>query len=470
MENGKRQSGIPSEREDTELFSNPFERKFDRVVSPFQDFVNDSTTTSVLLLICTVLALIIVHTPWNDSYQTLLQYPLGVVLDDWSFQKSLHEWINEGLMALFFFMIGLEIKRELLGGELQNIRLAIPVIAASIGGMLVPALIYTAFNAGSSTSHGWGITLATDTAFAVGVLALLGRRVQSALAAFLLALAIIDDIGAVLVIAIFYTDTIIETHLILAVALLTGLMMLNLLGVRRPLPYLLGGFMVWLAMLESGVHATVAGILVALTVPARPRHGPYWFMRHARRLINRFEQLERQKQRQTSNNDNILAAEDQHAIVERVQDTAQKATTPLQLWERSLENPVTLLILPIFAIANAGVAIGPSTFSSLPGDPVTLGIILGLVAGKAIGITTFCWLALKSGFGDLPPTINLKHVMGIALLGGMGFTMSIFIAGLSFGNMPEQLQTAKSAILLASLIAGLCGYLWLRITSSEDVK
>jgi len=373
-------------------------------------------------------------------------------------------------MALFFFVIGLEIKRELLGGELQNVRLAVPVVAASIGGMVVPALIYAIFNAGTPASHGWGIAVATDTAFAVGILALLGKRVPLAVAAFLTALAIIDDIGAVLVIAIFYTETILKTHLIYAAILLAGLILLNLLGVRRPAPYFLGGGLVWLAMLESGIHATVAGILVALTVPARPRHGPYWFLRRTRRLIDEFEQLEQKKQQQKENNDNILGAADQHTIVEQVQDTAHKATTPLQLWERSLENPVALLVLPVFALANAGVPVNAAAVPAMLTDPIILGILLGLVVGKTIGISIFCWLALKSGFGYLPPAMNLKHVIGISLLGGMGFTMSIFIAGLSFSNSPEQLQVAKSAILLASLIAGLCGYLWLRITSTDKLK
>lgn len=470
MTHSKGQTKDSGESADAERFSNPLERKFDEVVSPFEDFIHDSTTASGILLICTIIALILVHTPWAEVYQTLLHTDLGITFGDLTFRKSLLHWINEGLMALFFFMIGLEIKRELLAGELRDIRRSIPVVFASIGGMIVPALIYFIFNTGTPASHGWGMTMATDTAFAVGVLALLGGRVPAALAAFLVALAIIDDIGAVLVIAVFYTQTIVTSYLLLAVLLLAVLVLFNLLGIRSPMPYFIGGGLVWAMMLQSGVHATVAGILVALTVPARPRHGPYWFLRRARRLIKEFENLEQRKQQQLNHTDNILAEGDQHKVVELVQDTAYKATTPLQLWERSLENPVALLILPVFALANAGVHISPDELLAMFSDSITLGVVLGLMLGKVTGITGCCWLAIKSGFGDLPPAMNIKHVLGIGLLGGMGFTMSIFIAGLSFGHTPEQLQIAKGAILIASLLAGICGYIWLRMIPVKNGK
>ena len=469
IETPHRKPTTPHKKADTERFSNPLERKFDDVISPFQDFIKDSTTASGILVICTILALVVVHTSWGDAYENLLHTSLGITFGGVSFQKSLLQWINEGLMALFFFMIGLEIKRELLGGELQDLRLTIPVIFASIGGMILPALIYFLINAETDAASGWGITMATDTAFAVGVLALLGKRVPQSLAAFLIALAIIDDIGAVLVIAIFYTDTIVREYLVLVVILLLGLMLLNLLGVRRSPPYLIGGGLIWLATIQSGIHATVAGILVAFTVPARPRHGPYWFLRRTRRLINEFENLELQKHHQELNSgNNKLTNDDQHAIVELVQDTASKATTPLQLWERSIENPVALLILPVFALANAGVLLSTHDFPAILTDPVTIGIVVGLVMGKLAGICGFCWLAVKTELGDLPQNMTFRHVVGIALLGGMGFTMSIFIAGLSFAGSHEQLQTAKASILLASLIAGISGYLWLRITSHKQ--
>ncbi|MEJ2567143.1 MAG: Na+/H+ antiporter NhaA [Gammaproteobacteria bacterium] len=449
------------EHKDDELFSNPMQRGFERILTPFQEFIRDTTTASVFLLICTIAALLIANSPLSADYSALLHTRIGVTVNGVGFSKDLHHWINDGLMALFFFVIGLEIKRELLAGELQNVRLAVPVLAAAVGGMIVPALIYAGLNAGTASESGWGIPVATDTAFALGILALLGRRVPAALAAFLTALAIIDDIGAVLVIAVFYSDAISVPHLMLAFLFLSGLVFLNLLGVRHAFPYLLGGGLVWLAMLESGVHATVAGVLVAFTVPARPRRGPSWFLGRARRLMDRFENLEQGKARRGQADAGILAAEDQHAVVERIQETAHEVTTPLQLWVRTLEGPVALLILPVFALANAGVPVKLSALPALLADPITLGIVLGLVVGKAVGITAFCWLAVKAGVGELSAAMNFRHVIGIGLLGGMGFTMSIFIAGLNFETSPGQLLTAKSAILLASLIAGIVGYLWL---------
>ncbi len=460
-------SGEEREHKDDELFSNPMQRGFEKILSPFQEFIRDTTTASVLLLICTIAALMIANSPLSAEYRALLQTHVGVIAGDVSFSKDVHHWINDGLMALFFFIIGLEIKRELLAGELQNARLAVPVIAAAVGGMIAPALIYAGFNAGTTSTHGWGIPVATDTAFAVGILALLGRRVPPALAAFLTAMAIIDDIGAVLVIAVFYSDAISLLPLLLAVVLLSGLVFLNLLGVRRALPYLLGGGMVWLAVLESGLHATVAGVLVAFTVPARPRRGPFWFLGRTRRLMDNFEKLEKSKARNGQGEAGILAAADQHAVVERIKKTTHEVTTPLQLWERTLESPVALFILPVFALANAAVPVKLSTLPALLTDPITLGIVLGLVVGKVVGISGFCWLALKSGIGELSASMNFRHVIGIGLLGGMGFTMSIFIAGLNFEASPGQLLTAKSAILLASLIAGILGYLWLYVVSSR---
>jgi len=250
--------------------------------------------------------------------------------------------------------------------------------------------------------------------------------------------------------------------------LLLVLVLFNQLGVRRAIPYLLVGGLVWLAMLESGVHATVAGILVALTVPARPRHGPSWFLRRTRRLVDEFEQLEQDKPAQEVSQDSILAKGKQHTVVERVRETAKESTTPLQIWERTLETPVTLLVLPVFALANSGVPIKLSQFPLLLTEPMALGVVLGLLLGKVVGISGFCWLALKSGLGELPEGMRMKHVVGIGVLGGMGFTMSIFIAGLGFDDDPRYLLIAKGAILLVSLLAGIGGYLWLRLIATEE--
>jgi len=437
-------------------YPKPLEARFERVLTPFQEFIRDQTTGSILLILCTVIALFIANSPLAHDYETFLEMHTGFVFGEWSFKMSVRHWINDGLMSLFFFVLGLEIKREILVGELKDPQQSLPVIAAALGGMLLPAAIFFAFNANSTMAHGWGIPMATDTAFAVGVLALLGRRIPLALITFLTALAIIDDLGAILVIAIFYTETISLPFLSLAGLLLIALAGCNAFGCRRPVVYIVVGGLVWLAMLGSGVHATVAGILVALTIPARPKRGATWFMHRTRNLIDEFENIEKESVRP------ILGEEQQHEVVERVQDTAEKASTPLRRWENFLEHPVALFIMPVFALANAGIPVSFKTLTSLGTDTLGLGIILGLVAGKSIGISLLTWFALRLHLGHLAQGITMRHIIGIGLLAGMGFTMSIFIAGLGFANTPEALVSAKTAILLASLIAGISGFLWLR--------
>ncbi len=428
----------------------------ERVVTPFQEFIKDQTSASVLLLLCTIAALIVANSPIAHHYEALLHSQAGFVFGDWSLKMSLRHWINEGLMSLFFFILGLEIKREVLVGELKQPQQSLPVIAAALGGMLIPAAIYIAFNTGSMSVHGWGIPMATDTAFAVGILGLLGRRVPLALITILTALAIIDDLGAILVIALFYTDTINLSALGTAGVLLLLLIVFNLVGFRHSLIYFIGGALVWLAMLDSGVHATVAGILVAMITPARPKREPRWFVRQARQLIDKFENLEEQTDRP------ILAEDEQHIVAERIQDTAEKVTTPLRRWERILEHPVALFVMPVFALANAGIPLEINALVTQKTEPLALGILAGLIIGKCAGIVSFSWLALRLKLGRLPARVNMRHIIGIGLLGGIGFTMSIFIAGLGFENNPEALLSAKTAILLASLVAGTSGYLWLR--------
>ncbi|MBT8123689.1 MAG: Na+/H+ antiporter NhaA, partial [Gammaproteobacteria bacterium] len=260
MDNKQKNSNYPK----------PLEESIERVINPFQNFIYNQTTGSFLLLFCTILALCIANSQFADDYETLIKTPVGIIFDEWSFKMSLRHWVNDGLMALFFFMLGLEIKREILVGELKKPQQFFPIVAAAIGGMLVPAAIFFAFNAGSMNAHGWGIPMATDAAFAVGVLVFLGRRIPAALIVFLTALAIIDDMGAILIIAFFYSETINTFYLSIAAMLLLFLAGCNIFGFRHPVVYFLGGGMIWLTMLNSGIHATVAGILVAITVPARP--------------------------------------------------------------------------------------------------------------------------------------------------------------------------------------------------------
>jgi len=324
---------IRQQARERDRIGTPFEKKLEDIMSPFQRFTHDQTTGSILLIICTLAALLIANSTLARGYESLLLTETGLVFGDWSLTMSLRHWINEGLMSLFFFVLGLEIKRELLVGELRGVRRSLPMIAAALGGMLVPALLYTAFTAGTPLVHGWGIPMATDTAFAVGVLALLRKHIPAGLTAFLTALAILDDLGAILVIAVFYTRTLNLSFLAAAAVLLVILIILNMLGMRRPSVYFLVGGLVWLAMLGSGVHATVAGVLVALTVPARPKRGPDWFVNQTHELADEFASLERESARP------LLGEEAQHAVAEQVQDTVEKATTPLQRWEGYLETP-----------------------------------------------------------------------------------------------------------------------------------
>lgn len=443
--------------------TNPLEKKLEKVLSPLQDFIANQTVASVFLLLCALLAIVLANSPAHDWYESLLQLHVGVFAGDWTLVKSVHHWINEALMALFFFIIGLEVKREFVAGELRDISRSLPVVLSAFGGMAVPAAIFLLLNFSSHTLNGWAIPMATDTAFAVGVLFLLGSRVPGSLTAFLTALAIIDDIGATLTIALFYTETISSEFVLLAAVLIASLVIGNILGVRNPGFYFVLGSVVWLAVLQSGIHATIAGILVALTVPARPKRSASWFARRIQKLVQDFQHREQQKPSAAT----ILADSKQHQIVERVQDTVEKVTTPLQRWERSLERPVALFVLPVFALTNAGVVIDTQSLVATFASPLGQGIILGLVLGKALGISLFCWLALRLKLGRLPENMQISHVVGIGLLAGMGFSMSIFINNLAFDSAPEIATVAKTAILLASLIAGTLGYLWLRIVSRE---
>lgn len=437
-----------------------------RAWSSFDAFIRDESIGSIILFACTVLALIIANSPWAAIYHGLVETYAMIEIGEHAVEGTLHHWVNDGLMVLFFFVIGLEIKREMMVGELKDARLALPVTAAALGGMVVPALIYYAFNAGTPEVHGWGIPMATDTAFAIGVLALVGRAAIVGGAAFLTALAIIDDIGAIIVIALFYSEDISFPHLLAAGGVFLGLVGLNISGVRRPGVYLFGGVVLWLVMLASGVHATSAGILAALATPARPRRHGLWLLRRVQRLMREFETRERERAKDLS----ILADQGQHAVIVNIEAAMEQATTPLQRWERALERPIALFVLPVFALMNAGVPLNIDMFADLWVDPLALGIILGLVVGKAVGITGGTWLALRFARGRLPAAMNMRHVLGVGLLGGMGFTMSIFIAGLGLDSGNDNLVTAKVSIICASVIAGVLGYLWLRRNNAVAVR
>lgn len=438
------------------------EEQFKKIISPFESFIQHEITGSAFLILCTLLAIVVANSSWSEEYLELIHFRLGIVAQDWQFDMTIKHWVNDGLMALFFFVLGLEIKQEMLVGELKDKSLAIPVVAAAIGGMLVPALIYSGINWGEISVRGWGISMATDAAFAVGILALLRKHIPSSLLTYLTALAIIDDIGAVLVIAIFYTESIQINYLIWSGGLFLFLILANTLGVRRSAFYIIAGLLLWVAMLNSGVHASISGILIALTIPARTSKKPENLSKiitpTLKKLNKRIDKVD---------GDGVLSDELQHQLIQQIQTHTKETTTPLQRWAHFIEQPVTLLILPIFALVNAGIILNPAMFPEMAGSKIVWGVMLGLVLGKSLGISFFCWLSLRFGIGRLPEGMNFSHVIGVSLLGGVGFTMSIFVAGLAFGEDLESINNAKSAILFASLIAGIGGYLWLRFVASQ---
>ncbi len=423
----------------------------EKLLSPLQEFLQQEASSGILLLVATIIALIWANSLWSESYHALWKDKLTFGYGNYELSKPLILWINDGLMAIFFFVVGLEIKREILIGELASFRKAILPVAAAVGGMLFPALIYAAFNHDKAGSAGWGIPMATDIAFALGVLALLGKRVPVSLKVFLTAVAVVDDLGAVLIIALFYTSEIVWLTLGVAAMLLMLLILCNLLGVRNPLVYSILGIGLWLAFLYSGVHPTIAGVLLALTIPSRARLNDKDFVKHSRAVLDEFES--------TDQGDGYLSLT-QRAALQTLEELAEHAETPLQRLEHSLHPWVAYGIMPFFALANVGVIIG-NNFLAAIADPVALGVILGLIIGKQVGISTFSWLIVKSKLAELPDDVNWWHIYGVSWLAGIGFTMSLFISDLAFGESPA-LESAKTGILCASLLAGIIGFLLLR--------
>jgi len=445
------------------IFHSPWEKSFDKILTPFEEFIHQQTTSGLLLMAAAVLALIMANGPFADAYAHFMHTPISLEAGSWSLKMSLHHLINDGLMALFFFVVGLELKREILVGELANLRNATLPIGAAIGGMVVPALIYFIINPEGDAAIGWGIPMATDIAFAIGALALLASRVPKALITFLVALAIVDDLGAVLVIAVFYTDTIALGPLAIAIGLFGLLLIFNMLGIRKTLPYLIVAALLWYALLQSGVHATLAGILGALSVPATPKYNPERFSEHVRELMQRFDASHQPGQ-------SIMTNDKLRAVVQTLENGVHSVEAPLQRLEHVWHIPVAYLVIPIFALANAGIPMEFNSLGETLTHPVTLGVILGLILGKFIGITGVCWLLLKMDLAVLPKDTRFTQIAGVSLLAGIGFTMSIFVAELGFAGQAEYLLMAKTGILAASVLTGIAGFIWLYLVSKPADK
>ncbi|MBC8870106.1 MAG: Na+/H+ antiporter NhaA [Planctomycetes bacterium] len=421
----------------------------EKILVPFQKFLKAQATGGIILLVCTVVALVWANSPWGDSYTAVWQTKLTVGAGGFTLSKPLLIWINDALMAVFFFVVGLEIKREILVGELASRRQAALPIAAAVGGMVVPATIYAVLNFGSEGTRGWGVPMATDIAFSLGILTLLGSRVPVSAKVFLTALAIVDDIGAAVVIAVFYTDEISVLSLAIGAGFLVAMIVANRIGVRTSLVYAILGAGLWLAFLKSGVHPTIAGVLAAFTIPARVRINAAEFLDRSTAYLVGFR-------RAGASGQSVLTSKEQRGALEALETACTHAETPLQRLEHKLYPWVTFFIMPVFALANAGVTIDGGAAGSLT-NAVAFGIIAGLVIGKQVGITLFSWLAVKAGFAELPSGLTWLHVYGIGWLGGIGFTMSLFVANLAFGDS-ALLSVAKVGILTASLIAGIGGW------------
>ena len=423
-------------------------RPIDFILSPFQEFFQQEASSGILLIIATVIALIWANSPWAESYNALWHTKLTFSFGNFGVSKDLLHWINDGLMAVFFFVVGLEIKREVLVGELASLRQAILPIVAAIGGMVFPAGFYLLFNMNGPAQGGWGIPMATDIAFALGVLSLLGKRVPLSLKIFLTAVAIVDDLGAVLVIALFYTSELVWVSLLVGAIFLVALIVMNRLGVRSPIVYGLLGIGLWVAFLKSGVHATIAGVLLAITIPVRTRINTEEFITNASYFLDDFRKHGKQ-------GESVLTNKSQRATLQAIEVAAEHAQTPLQRLEHILHPWVSNFIMPVFALANAGVVLRSDLFSLLV-QPVTLGIMAGLIFGKQIGVFIASYLAVKLKWAELPSGLTWGRLYGLAWLAGIGFTMSLFITSLAFTDTGI-LATAKAGILFASLISGTVG-------------
>nr|WP_255671812.1 Na+/H+ antiporter NhaA [Glycomyces amatae] len=404
---------------------------------PAAEFLKIEPAAGVVLVACAVVALLWANSPWAASYQAVWGLDITIHVGSFELHHSLKDWINDGLMAIFFFVVGMEIKSEIVSGELRRVRNAVAPVAGAIGGMAVPALIYAAFNAGGEGSGGWGVPMATDIAFAVGVLALFGSRIPSAAKVFLLTLAIVDDLGAIAVIAIFYTDDLSMPWLAAAGAILALAIALRVLNVWSGPVYLVVGLALWLAVLESGIHATIAGVAMGLIISAKPLLDPDAAHAKAQELAKEG-----------------LTVEETEQLVRLTRD-AQPPTHRLQHRHHPFSS---FVVLPLFALANAGVALSGDLMAAAAASTVTIGIVLGLVAGKTLGITAAVWIAVKTGAGRLPEGTRWPLMTGIAAVAGIGFTVALFITELAFHGGAEPLtDEAKIGVLVGSLAAALIG-------------
>lgn len=426
------------------------------LVTPFQKFVRIESLSGMLLFGATVLALVLANSPLAGQFHSIWQFEVGISTSGFELIKPLILWINDGLMAIFFFLIGLEIKRELLIGELNTVKKASFPLFAAIGGMLVPVLLFLVLNKNPENSHGWGIPMATDIAFSLAILRLLGKRVPLGLKVFLTAFAIVDDLGAVMVIALFYSETIKWSLIAIALVLLAILFFLSYRRIHARELIILFGIIIWVLFLKAGIHPTIAGVLLAFTIPIRQKINVRTYVEKLCDIVDDIKD--------SGKSDSPLLSKDQIEGIDDLEDWTEKVQSPLQLLEHRLHNWVAFLIMPLFALSNAGVSFkGDGNLDTMLGGI----IVICLVVGKLVGITLLSWMGVKLRLAELPEGVNFKQIIGIALLAGVGFTMSIFVANLAFYDNPSLLDSAKAGILIGSLIAGVSGYIVLRLSNKK---
>lgn len=429
------------------------------LITPFQKFVRIESFSGMLLFGATILALILANSPLAEQFHSLWQYKLGITTSGFELIKPLILWINDGLMAIFFFLIGLEIKRELLIGELNSTKKASFPLFAAIGGMLVPVLFFLVLNKNPESAGAWGIPMATDIAFSLAILTLLGKRVPLGLKVFLTAFAIVDDLGAVLVIAVFYSESIKWSLIGIALVLLAILFFLSYRKIHVKALILAFGVVIWFLFLKAGIHPTIAGVLLAFTVPIRQRIGVKTYIKKLCDIVDDIKEDEKVQ--------GPLLTKSQIEGIDDLEDWTEKVQSPLQQLEHRLHNWVAYLIMPLFALSNAGVSFsGDTKLDSFLGGV----IVVSLVLGKLVGITLFSWLGIKLKLAELPEGVNFMQIVGTALLAGVGFTMSIFVANLAFYGNDLLLDSAKVGILVGSLIAGAAGYLVIRLSKKSPDK
>jgi Na+:H+ antiporter, NhaA family len=428
------------------------------LLKPFQRFFQLEASSGILLIIFTLLALAWINSPWGETYNTFWHHDLTIQFGEASLSKSLLHWVNDGLMVLFFFVVGLEIKRELLVGELSSLKQAVLPVVAALGGFVLPAVFYLLFNTpGTISGQGWAIPAATDIAFALGILALLGNRVPLGLKVFLTALAIVDDLFAILIVALFYTSDLSMVSLAAGGIITLVLMVINFSGIRHPLPYAILGVFLWFAFLKSGVHATIAGVILAMTIPAKSNASVKELVKQGQNILSDLGK---------SNVDtpsNLMANRAYLSKVHQLEHVVENVQTPLHKLEHFLHPWAIFFVMPVFALANAGVALSWDSFVESMQSPVSLGVVIGLLFGKQIGIMISSWLVVRLGLAYLPKDVKWVHMSGVACLAGIGFTMSLFIGLLSFGGT-VYFDHAKIGIFMASLLAGVIGWLVLNKT------